>query len=374
MPVPPNHISFIFLAMNDFSKFDGQLAIANADLKAANLGLRIIRRGSKLSIRGMFPNKDGGGKSQQILSLDVYANTPGLQRAKKEAAKISGLIALKEFDWADFIEIKSAAVTCGEWIARLETDYFTRKKRTPKTETTWNGYRYYLEKLPGDAPLTREVLLIALNAYEADQRSRAYCVVALGMLAKFAGIDFDVKAYRGSYSPKMAQKKDIPSDEEIIEAGRNFKNPHWRWAFFVMATYGLRNCELTHIDLDTIQREPGIIFIKDGKTGPRWAWPWLPEWWEKFDLKTVLMPSISGKNNQVLGARVTLAFKREGFPKPGRLRHAYAERLKRKGVEESNASDLMGHSSAVHQIYISNTSEEQQKRAFEALRERCDRL
>jgi integrase len=127
------------------------------------------------------------------------------------------------------------------------------------------------------------------------------------------------------------------------------------------------------IDYETIKRPPGIIYIADGKTGARWAWPWLPEWWEKFDLKSALMPDISGDNNQVLGSRITQAFKREGFAKPGRLRHAYAERLKREGVDQGNASDLMGHSSAVHQIYVSNTSEEQQKRAFEALLSRCNR-
>ena len=359
--------------MNNFSKVDGLIARFNSEIGKKELGITIWRRKGKLSLRGQFPVKEGTGKKQQTLALDVRANVAGFQVAKNKAYMIAGMIGERTFQWSDFVQVKGEAITCGDWIDRLEADYFTRRKRNPKSETTWNGYRYYLEKLPGEAPLTKEILLIALNAYEADQRSRSYCVVALGMLAKFAGIDFDATAYRGSYSPKMAQKKDIPSDEEIIEAGRNFKNPHWRWAFFVMATYGLRNCELTHIDLDTIQREPGIIFIKDGKTGPRWAWPWFPAWWEKFDLKTVLMPNISGENNQVLGSRVTLAFKREGFPKPGRLRHAYAERLKRKGVEEGNASDLMGHSSAVHQIYISNTSEEQQKRAFEALRERCDR-
>ena len=76
---------------------------ANSQLKALNNGVLILKRGSKLSLRGMMPPKSGSGKPErQIISLGIYANGAGIKQAKLEAQKLGAAIALKEFNWDDY--------------------------------------------------------------------------------------------------------------------------------------------------------------------------------------------------------------------------------------------------------------------------------
>jgi hypothetical protein len=66
----------------------------------------LFKRGNKLSLRGMLPakptSKSGAPSIQQTIALDLYANAAGVKVAESEALKVSGLIALKQFDWGDY--------------------------------------------------------------------------------------------------------------------------------------------------------------------------------------------------------------------------------------------------------------------------------
>ncbi|RAM52517.1 MAG: hypothetical protein C6Y22_05805 [Hapalosiphonaceae cyanobacterium JJU2] len=73
----------------------------NSRLKAGKVGVTVVQRGDHLSLRATFPPKPRSNKAiwhQQHLSLGVYANPAGLQRAEAEAKIVGGLLARGEFD------------------------------------------------------------------------------------------------------------------------------------------------------------------------------------------------------------------------------------------------------------------------------------
>ena len=85
-------------------KIDRQLNAANNRLKQSNAGIKIFKRGQKLSLRGMLPNKKGHGKSQQIISLGIYCNGAGIGTVEKQAQKLASQLVLNEFIWNDWID------------------------------------------------------------------------------------------------------------------------------------------------------------------------------------------------------------------------------------------------------------------------------
>jgi len=350
---------------------------ANQRLRVANVGLRIIQRGAKLSLRGMFPTKTNPEKkTQQIFSLDIYANPAGIKRAENEAFKLSGLIALKEFNWGDYLKVDAPIQTVGEWIERFKEDYFNRRSRNPKSETTWNSdYWSILKRMDADKELDRSLLIDIILMQRPDSKTRVRACMVVGQLSKFAGIDFDPKPYRGSYSPKAVNPRDLPTDEDITNWYRKITDPSWQYCFGLMACYGLRNHELFNLDVDSLQTSPGILTVLDGKTGPRRVWPCFPEWWERWELyNTSLLPFVEAKNNTRLGARVNYHFQKFGFLKPYNLRHAWAIRTLEYGLDITLSAAQMGHSVQVHSnIYHYWISDRHHQKAFDILMARSDR-
>ena len=83
-------------------KIEKMLEAANGRLKTSNAGIKIFRRGKKLSLRGMLPprpNSKQSKSSQQIISLGVFCNGAGIRKAEKEAQRLSSELALNKFDW-----------------------------------------------------------------------------------------------------------------------------------------------------------------------------------------------------------------------------------------------------------------------------------
>ena len=308
------------------------LSEVNAELKAARIGVVVRVRGDRLSLRGTFPPKPGSQKTdphQQDLALSIYANPAGFRRAKAEAIRIGGLLACKEFKWEDLGFGFKPTDSISDWLEKFERDYFNRRARTPKTETSFEDYldtwKLFQDKA---APLTAETILVAALKSPPDSRQRNRACIALGALAKFAGIEIDLKPYRGRYSPYTAiQERDLPSDELIEEWYKRIPNPAWQWAYGIMATYGIRNHELFYLDLREFHQSPGILIIQEGgKTGQRKVWPYR-HWWEKWNLGNIKLPQCTGKDNTALGQRVTRAFIRYQVPfRPYDLRHAWAVR------------------------------------------------
>lgn len=362
-------------------ELDSLVRAANQRLKSSRLGVSILRRGEKLSLRANLPPKPDSVKTQpwqQTIALDIYANPAGVNRAEGEARKVGGLLACKEFSWAPYYQPKvKPERTVGEWAAKFERDYFTRRSRSPKSLTTWRTeYQTVFNALPTGAELTVSLLQTAIAATRPDSRSRRrFCMVA-GQLAKFSGLEFDFAPLAGTYSPRRVAPRDLPTDKSIAAWREQIPATHgWQFAFGLMATYGLRNHEVFNLELESLTVAPGILTVLDGKTGPRRIWPCHPEWWQRWQLWEVeRLPQVSGRDNSALGGRVTQAFKRHGFLHPYNLRHAWAVRSLEYGLDVSLAAAQMGHSVQVHtSIYHHWISDRHHQRAFELLMQRSDR-
>jgi len=239
--------------------------------------------------------------------------------------------------------------TWGEAIEAFKAD----KLAQGISETTWTGdYWKILKRLPsGDRPSAEALkALVVGTTPNTKTRQRACFVVAT--IAQFLGLDYDPSRYRGRYSPRRPQPRDIPSDEAISEYWASLTNPQWAWFFGAMATYGLRNHEVFHLDLESLQQDP-ILWVLAGKTGARRVRPLHPEWYERFWLFEALPPSIDlNRCNSALGHSAISYFRDLPTPPPFglySLRHAYALRGIRYGLNPTAMARMMGHSRAVHE-------------------------
>jgi len=329
-----------------------ELAKLNVELKSANVHIAIQQLGDRLYMRGTFPPRPGVGKSDphsQRVPLGIYANSAGLKRAKAEALDAAAAIAMGRFDWNKYLKTKQLVRIVADWVAEFERDYFQRRARTPKSETTWDkDYRLPLTKLPSDVPLTATVMLEAIAQTKPDTRSRQRFCNAYSALAKLAGIELDTSKLRGKYSPKAVQPRDLPSDELILEWRERIEHEGWRWVYSVCAAYGTRPHEVFNLDLNSIRESP-LIRILDSKTGYHNALPCLPQWWEEWKLWEVCLPSVTAKCNRDYGLRASQYMHRLELPFVlYDLRHAWAARAARLGLPDTIAAKLQGHSPQIH--------------------------
>jgi hypothetical protein len=75
--------------------------------------------------------------------------------------------------------------------------------------------------------VTEEVLLNLILSTEANTKTRMRTCNACSSLARFLNLNLDAGRYRGNYSGKQVQPREIPSDELIAERYRQIKNPQW---------------------------------------------------------------------------------------------------------------------------------------------------
>ena len=354
---------------------DNRIAQANGRLRSAKVGIAIAKQGDRLYLRGTLPPKPESDKKtayQQRLALGIHANPLGIKKAETEARKIGALLDCKEFDWLPYLKDSAPTVTCGEWVAKFEKDYFDKRDRNPKTETTWRkNYHEVLKRLPTEAALSAAILKELIFRTEPDTRSRQnYCMVC-NSLAKFSSLDFDFSIYAGKHSPRKVAPRDLPTDEQIQEAYYKISSPEWQWVYGVIATYGIRPHEVFYLELADLP----IATITDGKTGARRVWACYPEWVETFSIKNVCFPNATGKANVNLGEKVTKAFKRYGVPfTPYDLRHCWAVRSLEFGLDISLAAQQMGHSAKVHSdLYHHWISDRHHQKAYDLLMQRSDR-
>ncbi|MCD8487502.1 MAG: tyrosine-type recombinase/integrase [Desertifilum sp.] len=338
--------------MNNLTK---QLNQANGRLKAGRVGVRVRQRGQRLCLQATLPPKPGSEITkphQQVISLGFYANAEGIKQAEVEARIIGSLIIRENFSWEPYIKRTKnpqSPERIEDWIALFEQDYFNRRARTPKSETTWKlDYLSVLRRLPLDKPLTGKIIKDAVLSTDPDTRTRKKFCQCLQLLANLAGIDIDLKPLKGHYCPTRVTPRTIPGDQQIVNVIESIKNPRWQWAIAMLATYGLRPHELFHLDLDSLKQDPGLIVL-EGKTGRRVVFPFDPAWYTRFELSRCLLPQCTAKNNSDYGRRVTMFFQRNKLPfRAYDLRHAWAIRTLQMGLEISLASQQMGHSVSVH--------------------------
>lgn len=363
------------------SDIEQRLNEANGRLKSNCFGVRIERIGNKLYLRAVLPPKPFSNNvkpHQQKISI-ANANNDGVKIAEREAKKLSIRLDAKTFDWGDYILTESdTRKTIGEWIARFEKDYFDKRERNFKTETTWRvEYKTVFKTLPFSIFLDGEILKQAILSTKPDTRTRQRFCMVCGLLAKFAGVTFDPSPYKGNYSPKSRTPRDLPTDKLIIDWYEKIGDPRWRWVYGMIATYGLRNHEVFFLDLNNLRDGNKIISILDGKTGGRKVWPFHPEWFDQLGLSNIKIPDIDlDRNNSAIGGTVSQRFRRnDKLPfKVYDLRHCWAVRSLDYGIDISLAAKQMGHSLKVHsELYHSWISDQYHQRAFDLAIQKSDR-
>jgi hypothetical protein len=380
---------------------DALLAGANARLAGDGIALRLERRGARLGLRGPLPCRRGGaGSPVQRISLGLPADGEGLQRALEQLREVLRQLRHNRFDWNDWggwLESRplpqpvptgsdgavvsepspaerSPGPELSELLQGFERDFFRdprRRRRAAGSRTTWSAaYQPYLRRLQrladaqgaSGAPPTLELLESVLESYGLASRSRQQCGVALAAFARHQGLTLpeDWSERAGGYGLHAARFRRLPTDSQILDWVERIPNPGWRLAYGLMATYGLRNHEVFFCDLAALA--PGgdrvLRVLPTSKTGEHQAWPFQPDWVERFGLTRLgeepeaLPPVCTDLRHttlQQVGRRVAEQFRRYDLPlAPYDLRHAWAVRTIHIGLPDTVAARMMGHSVAIH--------------------------
>jgi len=357
------------------SDLDGKLKQVNGGLKASKVGVVIEKhpKAGTLRLRATLPPKPGSTKRepyQQRISLKLPANPAGLCQAEKRAKLLGAQLATREFDWSNWgVETGSESWACGDAIDALKQKYLAEGGNID----TWNGdYWKALKKLPSDAKLTTDLLETLVLGTKANTRTRVRAATAAAALAKFVDLPFDGKALRGNYSPTKVSPRELPDDKAIAHVRNNVQNSAWRWVYGMMATYGLRNHEVFHLDLVNF---PRVQVLETTKTGAREVWPCYPEWATEWELDKVLLPPVElNRSNQALGHSVTRYLSPLLPFQPYDLRHAWAIRTMTFGWPVELSARQMGHSVEVHtRTYQQWITSQQIQATYELLVNRPDR-
>lgn len=358
--------------------FEAQLKQVNQRLKVAQMGLQVEIRGKALALRGTLPPKPGSAKlkpHQQRISLKLPITPAGLKQAEREARVVAAQLITETFDWEKYQIWKGRerldADTLSQQIWSFQKHFFQdpdRQAKLASAQSTWEGtYAPYLKKLEQVAQSSKkltlaEALCVTVESLPFQSRSRQICCTALAAFADFAAVELpeDFKQRGGSYSPGKVKRRQLPTDDEILDAYELIPNPAWRFVYGIMATYGLRNHEVFFCDYRDLKKADvscdvhnTVEVLDTTKTGEHEVWPFYPEWIDRFDLRNVQLPKVNTDLNQTtlqrVGQQVTRQFKRYGIPfSPYDLRHAWAVRTIHFGIPDTVAAKMMGHSVAIH--------------------------
>jgi integrase len=242
---------------------------------------------------------------------------------------------------------------CKVLIQSFKTDYFNKGG----TITTWSGdYEKIFRRLPPGAPLTEELSLNLISSTTPNTRTRKRAAMALGRLARHAGIRCDTASYAGSYNSRRNKADVLPTDDQILVYGLGLTNKSWRRIYGLIAIYGLRPHEAFFVDDSKIATPDPVIQVLQGKTGPRFCYPYPADWIRKFALHQPWgLPNVNlDRPNEAIGHSVTAYFSRLKAPfNLYALRHRHALRMREAGVLDHYAAAWQGHSEEVHRsVYL----------------------
>ncbi len=337
----------------------------------------IRQKGGRLYLRATLPPKpdDGDSPKQYEISTGAPFSPEGLAIAKGKAMEIEGLLLRERFDWSLFLKGKQKPPeTIGDWLDKFEEDYWSSRNRSDLgKQSTWQeNYRTPFNFLPSSSPLSESVLRATiLSQSQAETRKRVNLTTAYQCLANFAGLECNLRPLGKGYKAKG--DRHIPSDEEILEAREAIANPAWRWVFGILATFGIRDHEIFH--LDTTELANDTLRVKENtKTGKRLVLPVPTNWCKDWELEKVIFPNFKNKPgtlNKDLGAKISSYF--YDHPKikftPYGLRDRYAIRCAIAGCSPAIVAQWMGHSIGTHcKHYLKWLNEIDSRQAWELMK------
>jgi integrase len=331
------------------------------DLEKINEGLQLVKlrvKGNRFYLRAKLPPKpgDGLGFKRYELATGFPVTEEGLQLARVKAFQVEADLIYRRFDWSNYLGRGCSSLLLGEWLDRFAAAHWDVTPSNVNTREIYDlDYGRPFGFLPLDAELGEDILRRVLLTFSPCSRDRLRAYVAFSALANFAGVELskDFKRLRGDYQPR---ERFIPSDDQILDIWHNWRgrSSWWRWAYGVLAVYGLRPHELFFLDASGLSDRPYILRVLDGKTGGRVVYPVYGEWVGLFGLAVVpdLAGAVEGRSRRALGRRVSERFLDlcVGFV-PYALRDRYAVRCAECGIDSSIAARWMGHSLAVHAKY-----------------------
>ena len=366
----------------------GAISSVNSDLEGEGIRLRIEQRGQRLNLRGPLPCRTTAERTRvQRISLGVQADPQGLQEARQLLHMVDLQLRRGQFDWGQWRRDRplrdpgTAPPAAAKDLHRrerlshqvesFEQAFFSdpmRRRSASGSRTTWtSAYRPYLRRLlkiagDNDRELDTELLAQTLNSYADGSRSRQQCATSLGAFARHVDVSLpeNWRAEAAGYGLHRARFRHLPGDAQILETVLQIPNPGWRFAFGLMATYGLRNHEVFFTDLSALA--PGgdrvIRVLPTSKTGEHQVWPFHPDWVDRFGLLELgldpkrlpaVCTDLRRTTLQQVGRRVAEQFRRYDLPlTPYDLRHAWAVRTIHIGLPDTVAARMMGHSVAIH--------------------------
>ncbi|WP_242039680.1 integrase [Anabaena sphaerica] len=392
------------------AKLATELKAINGRLRAARVSVSVRKSGNSLQLRSTLPikpgdiDKNGIGTKQYDISLGIPFSFDGLNTAEEEANELGKLIARKQFVWNDKYlgktRFKAKFITIGELISEFEQNYFQTRKRTLKSNNTFNSY-FYIAKthLPKDKLAIDANFIDAVKSCPSSDSVKNELIKVIRVLCKCSGLE--VPELSNLKIKAISQRKrDIPTDAEIEQEYLKFENyainrssklitredrnnwKLWRWIYGMLATYGLRPIEIfVNPDLNWWLSSENVMNTwrvnEECKTGAREALPLYPRWVETFNLKTdteainLLKAKIKNKvtsreiNSARHGTDRWFRFVGVNF-QPYDLRHAWAIRAHLMGIPIKAAADNLGHSVNMHtSIYQKWFSLENRKVAIE---------
>lgn len=345
------------------------------DVNARLKRIKIIDRNGWLYLVGTLPPKPGSSETKnhwQRIATRLPATPQGIIRAEEKAILISLQLMDGTFAWPDHLPPAGIdRVTFAEAITRYREQYFIDHRPTVQSLGTWeHDYLSILNRFDSKAIVTAKILreFIEKNTSPNSSTRKKACVV-IGGLAKFLGLDLDVGPLRGNYCATKVNPRELPSDATIVEWYDKIKHPSSKWAYGMLATFGLRNHELFFVDLDYLVKNQ-VCYVTEGKRGAGKVWPFYPKWFDLFLLGEPCLPQCSkAKYYRDYGDRVTKIFQRNKIPfPPYALRHCWARRTIEVGLDSRLAAKQMRHSHTVHTAtYNLWLDDETHQKAFEEI-------
>jgi integrase len=342
----------------------------------------------------------------QYLGISKCADSPeAVNSALEVALKVAKEMESGTFSWDNYIcwirgelpeHLKQQVArqkTCKELVEEFKAHYwathdFSAEESKYKSEKAWtNYYKAIYSKLPEDKPLNTEAVKQVLKRYDPTKTTYKRAVAALKSLCEHHSIkiNFEQFKFNGEVTIKKGQEL---SNQEIIDGwkaikyfvganGRvNLYRDLYAWMLGMMAVYGLRNHETLNIQnltepfklpnsdivlpaFNDPNNKEKVIYTH-GKTGKRLQpFPNPYEWIELFDLENVpeipKFESLKQKGNFITNfVKNCTGDKVSGVPRkitftPYDLRHTYAMRCRRLGLNPLDAKDYMGHSLEMHE-------------------------
>lgn len=385
-------------------KLEQEVAQINQRLKASKTKVSILLRTGTIQLRATLPlkpgdtHRQGKDKKQYTISLGIPASFDGLKTAEEEANELGKLVARQTFTWSDKYlgtqTKKKSSITFKEFYEQLESIYFSTRKRTLKSETSFMNYKnLFNSRLNIDLSINEASMRKIIQA-ENSIPTRKGLIRLMRFISKHLDIKVDFKDLVVNYKP---QKRDIPTDREIIVCHSLFKThfenaprvskdyrENWRiyqTIYSLLAIYGLRPREVINSpDLEWLisseNKHNTFKVHKSNKTGYREVFPFVSEWIELFDLKNrkniekLQLFCNSWNFATELKSRVTRVAnvfqKCELKFSPYDLRHACAIRAHMRGLPIKAAADNLGHSVEIHtEVYQRWFGLENRRKVFE---------